>query len=140
MHKFCKEIVCNFFAYDPSKELCTFLVFLMLHIRLFKIVQIFLPIRIGQGMVNVFSKCIFYHFLDILFANIFTILLDFANKMSIFANLIEILLQILKVEYNIFLMMYHMMYHEKIRTFSSQNTIHFFRKIIKFAFQGHFFL
>ena len=108
----------------------------MLHIRLFKIVQIFLPIRIGQGMVNVFSKCIFYHFLDILFANIFTILLDFANKMSIFANLIEILLQILKVEYNIFLMMYH----EKIRTFSSQNTIHFFRKIIKFAFQGHFFL
>ena len=57
-----------------------------------------------------FQKCIIFHFLDkFIFANIFTIKLDFAIKNSIFANLL-IFLQILKVEHKSFLMMYHLSY------------------------------
>ena len=61
-------------------------------------------------MVKGFSKM--YNLLffgKFLFANIFTIKLDFAKKSSIFANL-QIFLQIIKVEHKSFPVMYHLSY------------------------------
>ena len=61
-------------------------------------------------MVKGFSKMYnFSFFRQFVFANIFTIKVDFAIKNSIFSNL-QFFLQILKVEHKSFLMMDHLSY------------------------------
>ena len=90
------------------KRICTFLVFLNYTFKIkIKITLFNLHIlHIWNGLVNGFLKFIFYQFLGIFFANIFTIKLDFANKNQNFA----FFLQILKVEHKSFQMIYNLSY------------------------------
>ena len=113
---------------------------------------------IGQG----FSKCIFYHFLDILFANIFTIYWilqikcqslkirnSFENSKSRVQDLfngvsfiifghqtwdLEVKLTPPRVSwFSSTPARIGLSFSEKIRTFSSQNTIHFLGKLESFS-------
>ena len=96
------------FANNPSKEICTFLVFLNYTSGYLKFCKKFCIFEMAWS--RAFQKCIIFHFLEKkIFANIFTIKLDFAKKSSIFANL-KIFLQILKVKHKSFPMMYHFSY------------------------------
>ena len=113
---------------------------------------------IGQG----FSKCIFYHFLDIFFANIFTIYWilrikcqslkirnSFENSKSRVQDLfngvsfiifghqtwdLEVKLTPSRVSwFSSTPARIGLSFSEKIRTFSSQNTIHFLGKLESFS-------
>ena len=80
--------------------------FSLLHIRLIKILQNFCIFEMAWS--RAFQKWIIYHFLDNIFLQTF-LLYNWVllKKYSIFANL-QIFLQILKVEFKSFLMMYHL--------------------------------
>ena len=106
MQNFCKKL--QVFCKQPVKGNLHIFSFSWLKIRLFEILQNFL--HIWNGIFKGFSKMYYFSFFgQFFFANIFTVLLDFAIKNSIFANLL-FFLQILKVEHKSCLMMYHLSY------------------------------
>ena len=98
-----QRIFCNLFAYNPSKEICTFLVFLYYKLG-YLIICKFLCI-FGMARWRAFQRCIFYPFLDIFCKHFIKWIFQ---KISNFANLH--FLQILKVEHKSFPMMYHLAY------------------------------
>ena len=73
------------FSKQPVKGNLHIFSFAWLKIRLFKFCKTFCIFE--MALSRAFQKCIIFHFLGNFFANIFTILLDFAIKNSIFANL-----------------------------------------------------
>ena len=98
------QIIC--IQYNPSKEICTSLVFLDQTLGYKKSCKHFFIFEIAWS--RAFKKCIFNSFFYI-FCTHFTIYHQIWQKKINFCKL-AIFLQILKVEHNSFPMMYHLSY------------------------------
>ena len=100
--------LCKLFANNPSKEICTFLVFLNYTSGYLKFCKTFCLIEMAWS--RAFQTCIIYHFLDNFFLQTFLLFNWILQKKIQFLQIRNFFLQILKVEHKSFLMMYHLSY------------------------------